>query len=115
MAKPLDNKVVKDYLNSLDTIYNFSTYEQDIPRSIDDRIAGSLSCLPNTSRPSPFSVFIKLRLLDEICYDSVSELMNRKRMAIEGVGYSKRYIQYWVKTLRWASGSIEHYVLSKEL
>lgn len=115
MAKPLDNKVVREYLNNMETIYNYSTYEQDIPRDIDDILAGSISCLPNTSRPAPFSLFIKLRLLDEICYDSVASLMNRKRIAIEGVGYSKRYIQYWVKALRWASGGIAHHIHKREL
>lgn len=103
------NNEVRDLLNTLEGVYDSKSYAADIPRWVDDCLAGAAGQVPGTQRVSAYRLFTLLSYLDEISTETVGNMMNRKRIAIEGKGYSRSYIEFMTKALRCASQAIAHH------
>ncbi len=115
IKKITDNFMVKYFLNSeeFQAIYDTESYRYEMPSHIDDRLRGATGQFSGTQRPTGLRVFMILKTLDVISTETVSEIINRKKIAIDGHGYSEAYIRQWVNTLTCASQSINHYLMTR--
>lgn len=105
-----DNTLVRQYLQPLALdIYNKDSFTEFVPNWLDDVLAGASNQMSGTRPPSSYKVFMLLKSLDYLSTKHVGLLINKKQLSVNGVGYSKRYIEKWVVCLKTASQAIKYH------
>ncbi|MGL5285905.1 MAG: hypothetical protein ACRC8D_07170 [Aeromonas sp.] len=102
--KPMDNRPTKHFLNSLPII----SYG-DAPAWIDDCFSGACGQVIGTLRIHPARIFGIVRALDSITTATVSDLMNRKRLALGEPPYGDRWCRMVASACRCASQAIQYH------
>lgn len=105
-----DNTEVRKFLMSTLEIYDQESYSMLIPSWIDDCIRGGICRMHMTKPPTTYRVYTYLTYLDKINNTTVGEIMNRKKLALDGTTYSEKYIAKWVGVIKNASQAIKHHM-----
>lgn len=100
----VDNKEVKQFLNSLDT-FNY----EDLPSWLDDVISGACGQVAGTQKFSPARLFNIISCLETISAKTIADLLNRKREALGEEKVSERYARYVASAARCASQAVAHH------
>lgn len=115
VKKVINNETVKEFfkLPAFQDIWDIESFYMNVPQSIEDILRGATGQLSGTQRSSSYRVFRMLSTLNEISTETVSEMLNRKQIALTGKPYGREYIRQWVSVLTCANQALTHHILTK--